>query len=212
MVWKRHDEAPEVAEVALLPGSRRKEVDLILPVQLEAASILARRVKCRFRLLRAPGIAMDQLNRILSRTDGAPGMDVAVVSGSVEEALKTADCAIVKSGTATLETMLSGVPFAMVYKLSTLSWALLRPLVRNQVFCLANLVAGKQLVPEFVQWQATGAGIADYLESILTTPGKLASIQEEFKGAVERLGVKDAYTEAALAVSERFLTLRELRT
>jgi lipid-A-disaccharide synthase len=120
------------------------------------------------------------------------------------EVLMKADCAIVKSGTSTLEAMLLEVPFAMVYRVSFPSWLLLRPFVRTGTYCLANLIAGKQVVPEFVQKNATGQQIGAYMVKLLSDPEERSKVRDELAKAKLRLGNQDAYDEAARKISGRF--------
>jgi lipid-A-disaccharide synthase len=132
-------------------------------------------------------------------------LNVEYRSGSTESILPLADCAVVKSGTSTLEALLSGVPFAMVYRLAWTSYIALRPFVRTQTFCLANLVAGRPLVPEFVQRRATGNRIGAYLEKVLRDPAEAGRIRRELLEAGARLGSRDAYDEAAAVIAGRFV-------
>ncbi len=198
--------------VGLLPGSRRKEVELILPVQLDAAASLAGRMPVRFRLLRAPEISSERIREIVARWAGKrrepPRIDI--VGAPPEEFLGELDGAVVKSGTSTLEAMLAEVPFAMVYRLAPVSWFLLRPLVRTRTYCLANLVAGRPIVPEFVQREARGERIGCYLERILTDSAEWERIRSDLEEAGRRLGSLDAYAEGARRIALRFLGEREV--
>jgi lipid-A-disaccharide synthase len=198
--------------VGLLPGSRRKEVELILPVQLDAAASLAGRMSVRFRLLRAPEISSERIREIVARWAGKrrepPRIDI--VGAPPEEFLGELDGAVVKSGTSTLEAMLAEVPFAMVYRLAPVSWFLLRPLVRTRTYCLANLVAGRPIVPEFVQREARGERIGCYLERILTDSAEWERIRSDLGEAGRRLGSLDAYAEGARRIALRFFGEREV--
>ena len=120
------------------------------------------------------------------------------------QVLARSDCAIVKSGTSTLETMLLGVPFAMVYKLPLASYLLLRPLVWTKTFCLANLVAEERLVPEFVQWNATGPRIGAYILSLLDKRDKIESVRSSFERVASRLGDQDGDLRAAEEIIRTF--------
>ena len=135
------------------------------------------------------------------------GVDLKMVRGSVQEQLPWADCAIVKSGTSTLQAMVLKVPFAMTYRMSELSYRLLRPLVKTESFCLANLVAGSQIAPEFVQGEAHGEAIAAYLLDLLTSPGKMRKVKQNLEIASKKLGTLDAYQETA----KEIMTLLEAR-
>ncbi len=185
------------ARIALLPGSRRNEIGHILPVQLEAAAQVQSRIPSCFRVVAAPGVDMTRLQRCCEewKQKHQREIEVKVVQGPIEEQLPWADCAIVKSGTSTLQAMVLEVPFAMVYRMSELSYRLLRPLVRTQSFCLANLVAGRHVVPEFVQGEAQGKAIATYLIELLSNPERMREVKQNLQNASKKLGTLDAYTE-----------------
>ena len=193
--------------LALLPGSRKSEVELILPMQLDAASYLSDRFDIRCWLIRADQIPEATVESIVSKWEQRRrrNLHLEYKSGSTETILPLADCAVVKSGTSTLEALLSGVPFAMVYRLAWTSWIALRPFVRTQTYCLANLVAGRKLVPEFIQHQATGERVGSFLEGILRDPARARQIRHELLEAAGRLGDRDAYAEAAGLIVRRLM-------
>ena len=194
------------ALVALLPGSRKKEVELILPVMLDAAHYVWKSHPARFLLVKAPAVGKEEIEMIyrnwMDKTESKIDLEVCVSNS--HEVLSQADCAMVKSGTSTLEAMISEVPFAMVYRISYLSWLLLRPFVQTDTYCLANLVAGQQIVPEFIQKNATGERIGAYMLSLLTKSGKRIEMKRLLKQARGRLGEKDAYVEGARKIATSF--------
>ncbi len=189
--------------VALLPGSRAREVDLLLPVELAAAEYISRKIEARFLVFRAPEISKSLLEEKIEHLMPGGKLDIEVVDSNYE-LLAGSDCAIVKSGTSTLETMLLGVPFAMVYRLPLASYFLLRPLVWTKTFCLANLVAEERLVPEFVQWNATGPGLGAYILSLLDNRDKIESIRSAFERVTSRLGDQDGDLRAAEEILRTF--------
>ncbi len=192
------------ARVALLPGSRRQEVEQILPLQLAVAARLSRARPVQFRLLAAPGLPREWLaSRIESwRRKQGELPPLKIVPGEETHFLASADCALVKSGTSTLEAMILQVPFAMVYRMSPWSYRLLAPWVRTKTFCLANLVAGEVVAPEFVQAAAQPEAISHYLLKLLSEPGRLKLVKQKLKIASEKLGSHDAYPEAARHIVE----------
>ena len=123
--------------------------------------------------------------------------------------LPQVDCAIIKSGTSTLEATLLQIPFVMVYLMSWPAWFLLRPFVRTRTYCLANLIAGKTIVPEFVQGQATGRAIGACVVALLRDQEKRETMREELRRAADRLGRKNAYREAARCLLASFLKERK---
>lgn len=192
--------------VALLPGSRKNEVERILPIQLDAASFIAQRCGARFWIAKAPSIHGDCLaagyRHWLGR--GHPPLDLEIRPEGATALLPEVDCAIIKSGTSTLEAMILGVPFAMVYRMSSPSWYVARPLVKTDTYCLANLIAGKRVVPEFVQKEATGENIGSYLLGLLQDGKKCNQVKLELQAAVQKLGDHDAYAEGARLIAEKF--------
>jgi lipid-A-disaccharide synthase len=193
-------------QVALLPGSRKKEVELIMPVMLDAAHYVHENYPARFSLVKAPAVCKEDIEMIytkwLDKTE--TNIDLEVCADNSHEILSQADCAMVKSGTSTLEAMISEVPFAMVYRISNLSWLLLRPFVRTDTYCLANLVAGQQIVPEFIQKNATGEQIGAYMVSLLAEPEKRIAMKRLLREASGKLGDKDAYLEGARKIATSF--------
>jgi lipid-A-disaccharide synthase len=153
--------------IALLPGSRRKEVSLNLPPMLEAARILSASRACEFILPAAP-----TLDPVWLRTQlGSLASNVHVGSNSFYDAVAHSDAAIVASGTASTEAAIVGTPMVIVYRVSKLSWFLGRRLVNIPYFSIVNLVAGREVVREFIQDKFTGPAVAAEIQRILdSTP------------------------------------------
>jgi lipid-A-disaccharide synthase len=189
--------------VALLPGSRTREVERILPVQLDAARFIADRYAgAGFWVVKAPGLPMQLYDRTYQAwlSSGNAPLSLKVQAEPAWNLLPKVDCAIIKSGTSTLEAMAMGVPFAMVYRVPAATWYLARPLVGTETYCLANLVAGKRIVPEFVQHQARGSAIGSYILSLLENEVAREGVRQELLAAAELLTSRDAYSEAADSV------------
>ena len=195
---------PEVPVIALLPGSRKREVEHIFPVQLDAAQCVARQHPAKFWASKAPAISRAQLSDIyrawLSR--GNSPLQLEIQEEAAPRILSRAACAIVKSGTSTLEATILHVPFAMVYRISRPSWYLARPLVNVETYCLANLIAGKKIVPEFVQDQATGEKIGTYLLRLLKDQGQYQEVRTNLELVSRRLGEQNAYQESAKYIGD----------
>ncbi len=206
----RQTRGNEPPVLALLPGSRQKEVELILPVMLEAAHFVRKTTDIRCWIIRAPGLPEGILRGICDRwrSDNGQTLSLEIQSGETDEFLWRADSAMVKSGTSTLEAMLLGIPFAMVYRLSLLSWLMLRPFVKVQTYCLANLVAGKRIVPEFVQRDAMPAKIGAYLVEILSDSSKRLLVVENLRKASVSLGEGNSYEEGAEQIVNAFFSSR----
>lgn len=194
----------DLPAVALLPGSRRKEVEQILPVQLDAALCVSKRYPARFWVIKAPGIRRSQIEAVYGAwlNQGNAPLQLEIDEKRGSELLSRVACAIVKSGTSTLEATILHVPFAMVYRISRPSWYLARPLVDTDTYCLANLIAGKTIVPEFVQDQATGENIGGYVLELLQDRSRREEVSRNLQEASEKLGEQDAYEESARRISQ----------
>jgi lipid-A-disaccharide synthase len=157
--------------ISLLPGSRRKEVERILPPMLEAAALIsARRPDVQFVVVVAPSRTSDEIRRIVrvQRTTPEPLPSLLhILSGQSREALAASDAAAIASGTATLEAALLGTPMVIVYKESMINWHTLGRLINVDHFGLVNLVAGERVVTELMQSDLNGEKLASELLSLL---------------------------------------------
>jgi lipid-A-disaccharide synthase len=183
--------------VALLPGSRRQEIDHNLPPLAGAVARLARRrPDLQFLLAAAPSLEPDQLE------SGLVGLPVRVVSNRTHDAVGAAELALVASGTATVETALLGTPMVVVYRLSPLSYALGRPFVRLPHFAMVNLVAGRRIVPELIQRDFTPERVEKEALLLLENPEKADTMRTQFREVRRLLGEPGASGRAAWAVLE----------
>ena len=144
--------------IALLPGSRRKEVLLNLPEMLEAV----RRQGPAYEYVLPVASTLDR--RWIEVQVAGSGVKLA---GDARAALLHARAAVVASGTATVEAALMGTPFVMVYRVAPLTWTLGRPLVKVTRYAMVNLIAGRDVVPELVQSSFTGESIVRELQRII---------------------------------------------
>jgi len=154
--------------VALLPGSRRSEVKRLFARMLDAAErIRARHPDAQFVVPVASTVPEEVLRPFLAAHATLP---VRVVAGRADEAVGASDAALIKSGTATLEAALMLRPMVVVYRLSWLSYLVARLLVRIADFALVNLLAGRRLVPELLQREASPERMAEEVERLLGDP------------------------------------------
>jgi lipid-A-disaccharide synthase len=188
--------------IALMPGSRKKEVATLLPIMLDAARIITKKSKHKlaFIFIQANTIKADPLiRRILDKYQ-----DLELKTVTEEErydGLFASDFALVASGTATLETMLLATPMVIIYKLNLLSWFFARLLIKIPYIGLANVVAGEKIVPELVQFQATPAKIAAESLAILSDEERYKNILLKLDAAKKRLGSPGANQRAAEIIS-----------
>jgi lipid-A-disaccharide synthase len=151
--------------IALVPGSRQSELRRIFPAMLEAAErIKALRPDAQFVVPVAPTLARADLEPFIAahRT-----VDVKLVDGRTEEVVGASDAALVKSGTSTLEAGLMLRPMVVVYKMSWLTYLVGRLLVRIAHFALVNILAGRGVVPELLQREASPERMAAEVERLL---------------------------------------------
>ena len=113
--------------------------------------------------------------------------------------------ALVASGTATLENACLGIPMIIIYKVSLFSYLLARLLIKIPRIGLANIVAGKRVVPEFIQRKARAKEIAKVACDWLNNPGLLREIRDELKMVKERLGTRGASKRVAKIIVEEVL-------
>ncbi|TLY75870.1 MAG: lipid-A-disaccharide synthase, partial [Gammaproteobacteria bacterium] len=167
--------------VALLPGSRLTEVTrLAAPFAAAAAHIAARRSGYRFIAPMASPAAREVFEKEVAQLPDAPA--IRVLEGQAQAALAACDAAIVASGTATLEALLSARPMVVGYRVSPVTAFVLRTmgLVKVRYFSQPNLLAGRRLVPEFFQEQVSGAALGQALLQELEDRGHVRELLEEF--------------------------------
>lgn len=193
--------------IALLPGSRRQEVKYILPVMLESSLLISKKINdIRFIIAKSPNVDWDIYNRSIAGMK----IDVLVIEGKTYDCLNAADFCLVASGTATLETAIMQRPFAVIYKMNLLNYLLYRPQVKLPFIGMANIVAGKKIVPEFIQFQATPQKIAAETIEILNNPQRIAQIKNGLAEVKNSLGEKGAALRAAQIIL-KFLSQHRLR-
>ena len=190
--------APGQTVIALLPGSRRSEVERILPVMLEAAQRLRReRPELGFLVPLAPGLDRTVVARLVEAS-GLEGLRVH--SGDFPDILRACAAGAVASGTASLEAASVGLPMVVVYRVAPLSYWIGRALVRVEHIALPNLVAGRRVVPELVQAECSPARIAVEIERYLAEPATAARVRDALAGIRRELGRPGVFERAADAV------------
>lgn len=166
------DEARNPNLFALLPGSREREVRKIFPVMLAAAKIiLARRPRTVF----AGAAPSEKLQALMREMATRTGVGCEVGLRNARDLMQTAAAGLVASGTATLEATLCGLPYALVYKVSPLTYLAGRAVIRVPHLGMANLLAGEEIVKEFIQQNTSpGALAAEALELLDHAPYRAA--------------------------------------
>jgi lipid-A-disaccharide synthase len=177
---------PDTTWIALLPGSRPREIRGNLPEMLEAAWTLIERPQpggreYRFLLPLAPTLNAGQREEVKALLDEhGDGLPILVVEDA-RAALYHARVSVVASGTATVEAALIGNPFVVVYRVSPLTYAIARRVVTVPHVAMANLIAGKRVVPELIQNDFTAAKIVQQIERLLPDGAPRESMMKELK-------------------------------
>ena len=159
--------------IALLPGSRKQEIKIKLPIMLEASK---RFPGYRFVIAQAPGLSHLFYNEMILPY---PNVDLAI-TGQTYSLLNHAKAALVTSGTATLETALFGVPQVVCYKGSAISYQIAKRLVKIKYISLVNLIMGKMVVKELIQNDLTVENLAKELNDVLHNEHRIALVKADY--------------------------------
>jgi lipid-A-disaccharide synthase len=194
---------PDRPLAALLPGSRRSVLARLAPVFFGAAErLLERAPELSLALPRAGTIEPEFLEHFLAKAPDRVRQRLLVTSGQSRELLAAADLSLVASGTASVEAMFLGTPQVVAYKGHPLTWALARRLVKTPFVSIANLVAGREIVPELLQDQATAEALADRAWPLLSDPGAAARARADLAEARSGLGLAGASARVADILAE----------
>ena len=182
----KHSLDPESLIVVLLPGSRRSEIAQHYPFVLDACELLAREMQpvggVQFVHVAAPsqpaGLFSDYGDRL--------GIQIKRIEGQAYDALASADCAIVASGTATIEAALLATPMVVIYRVAPMTAAILRRMVRAPFISMVNLIGGRRIVPELIQDNLTAKAVAAQVRFLLES----ADGREEMKSGLAEVRAK----------------------
>jgi len=189
---ERHHLDAKKPIVALLPGSRLAEIAHNLPGMLAACRLLEHDGKYQFVLAAAQGIAKESLQE---HARGGPALHI--VEGATYDALAAADCAIVSSGTATVEAALLGAPMVVVYRVSATTAFIARRMVRTPFFSMVNLIGGRRVVPEFIQEAFTPEAVAAEARRLLGSAEERETMRKDLAEVKRKLGPGGAIEKAA---------------
>ena len=186
--------------VAILPGSREKEIQFILPTLCRAVDLMLKhKPGIQFVMPVAPGLELDFVRRFIG------SRPVCLVSGDNYDAVRHSCAAVVASGTATLETALLGTPQVIVYRIGKATWLLGKILLKVRMFGLVNIILGKEIIPELYQDRMTPENVASIILKMMDD----VWMQSEIRGSYEELrrelgtgGVADRVATAVGAVAK----------
>ena len=171
--------------VTLLPGSRAGEVKRNLPVMLASSLLITKHLPdCQFLLPRAATLDPEMINAHIVRT----AVPVKVIDADAYHAMRAANAVVSASGTATLETALLGTPMAIIYVINPINYALMNRLIQIDDIGLVNIVAGKRIVQEFIQHNATPSQVASELLRLLNDSSYSDTMRAELKSVKKRMG------------------------
>lgn len=181
--------------IALLPGSRLKEVRSLLPAMIEAAKIIfTKKSRAKFILPVAPSIPREEVEKILPTPLEVP---LLLIENQAHSAIEAADLIIVASGTATLEAAIFQKPMIIVYHVSSLSYIIGKVMIKLKCIGLVNIMAGKKIVPELLQKNVRGDLIAAEALKILEDENYRREMLAHLAEVRERLGTPGAARRVA---------------
>lgn len=181
--------------IGLLPGSRESEIVRHLPVMLQAAGILSRRMDIRFVVSMAPGAPHDIIKALC--LPFLNELSLEIDSDGARSVFAKTHLVVAASGTVTLEAAIAGTPVIIIYKVSPLSYRLGKALIKVNNIGLVNLIAEREIVPELIQDQASPELIAETVLKLVSNPSALDAIRLAFENVRYRLGGPGASSRVA---------------
>lgn len=185
--------------VALLPGSREREIAALFPPMLAAAQqLLTSHPGLRFATTGATPILTERLRDMV--VEAGLGKVISVGEMSSHEIMSRAITGVVASGTATLEAACLGLPYCLTYKVAWLTAQVARRVMSVKFLGIVNVIAGREVVKELLQERANGPAIAEELDRLLSSPEQRAKLQSDLALVASQLGAGGAHHRAAVAV------------
>lgn len=187
ILWSINNRKPPLRNpvIGLLPGSRREEIQNLLPTMVKSAEILMRRyggIRCLLPL--AETIDIEFVKSFIDKSL----VEIEIVQGDIYKVLSLCHAAMVTSGTATLETAIMGVPMVIVYKVSLISSWVAKMVIKVPYIGLVNLVAGEKVVPELHQHEVLPDRLANEVLNILEDDQVRENMIKNLMGVKESLG------------------------
>ncbi len=182
--------------IAMLPGSREKEIQAHLPLMLEAVAQVCDGIPAQVVVAMATSV---DRSRVETMCRDYP-FEVMCVSGRATDVMRSADLLLVASGTATLQAGFLGIPMIIVYRTSWLTYCLARWLVQIEWIGLVNIVMGRSVVPELIQHHATPSRLAELTRSLLTDEVSCQRMADDLAGVRMKFGPPGAAERAAAVI------------
>lgn len=194
---------PGALRVALLPGSRRQELERLLPAMLHAAARLeGERPEAGF-MLAAASPEMKALAETIIANEPVKPRSLVLVEGATREILRQARAAWVASGTATLETALMECPMVVIYRTAALTYAIGKRLIKIPHIGMVNLLAGRELCPEIIQNAITPERLVDAIRPLLDDTAERAAMIDGLRAVKKSLGTGGAAERVARVLSDK---------
>ena len=189
--------------IGLFPGSRLREVRKIFPVMIEAARLLLQnKPTLRFHVAAASESLAQEMNEMLRSEQSEGRKAIKITLGQTPALMQQAWAGIVASGSATLEAAYFRMPFVLIYKVAWPTYVAARLVVNVNYLGMPNLLADKQVVPEFIQHEARADAIVKALQSLMEDANVRDKMIFEFDAIVDKLGGSGASHRAARAILE----------
>ncbi|MCF6312413.1 MAG: lipid-A-disaccharide synthase [Verrucomicrobiales bacterium] len=202
LVDQLHSERAEISRdenlLALLPGSREREIESLFPAMVEAARVLTEQDPSVRFASAAPSEKLQQRMREIAADTGLTNLEVGL--GNAHELMQRASAGVVTSGTATLESAVFALPYCLVYRVAWPTYLAAKLLMDIQYLGIVNILAGKEVVKELLQKDACAESIVVELGAMLNDVQKREALQSSLAEVVAGLGGRGAYRQAAQAV------------
>lgn len=190
---RQHNLDPSRRIIAILPGSRKSELKFHMPVLLEASKRIQKRFDVQFLLLKAETLDRQLISSFLPSKMGG----IRILDEDKHEAMREADLILAACGTANLEACLLQTPLISFYRIFPLTYLLGRPFVQIKSYSIVNILAGKRIVPELIQWNFTPENILQETERILNSADARKEMIQSFQAIKKLLGDLSASENAA---------------
>jgi lipid-A-disaccharide synthase len=186
--------------VGIFPGSREREVRKLMPVLIQVMRELrARKHELRFEIAAASEALAPTIRAEIEGAGNSLG-EVDLVVDAAAGTMQRSAVGVIASGTATLEAAFFRLPFVLVYKVAWLTYLAARFLVQVKHLGMPNVLAGREIIPEFIQEKAEPVRIADAVVRLLDEPARRAQMNGDFDSVMAKLGTGGANETAARAI------------
>lgn len=183
--------------ISLLPGSRKAEVAKILPVMAQTACEIKKRIPvAQFVIVKTPNLSQALYDDILQ----AYNCEYIFIEDRTYDAFAVSDFSLVKSGTSTLEATIAEVPYCLIYKVTLGTYVFARYVIKIAFLGLANIIAGKKIIEEFIQQDADPKKIARHVCETLENPEQLTALKNNLRAVKDILECPNASHKAAQSI------------